>query len=396
MNQSTIQHHFPLVKSGAKRIRLLDDEDSLKKTIKKDLSSLTNKLKPLLTPISQIPALSTSTLSLINSLNLQKSSQTAEAILSSLPAKEKFADLLDPLRSFPLPYAYKNLVSCLEHLDKALNYFSLTKQPTFVSEVLLYIKEKCKFGITLQNIQQILYIYDAYELEFKPKCEKEPGFVISFKLSLELIDGQLPSELGFKRKQELHSKLLQETQKHHDEFLVKHSLEPCQSAWHPDFSLQTVPEISLAALPSSSPVKSILQHEIIPRNQTISSVFTDMQQNIPTPVLISSSPSLQIPPISPVLCEKKQVKNRLISLCEALKGLFASMKTPSIFYSNLVKKLSDIHPESSLKSDLAVLCDLFPSWISTISTNSGTVIRTNRSTMLSLKTIHEEIGTAFS
>ena len=163
MNQSSIQQHFYFIKPGEKKYRIEPSGD-LKKTLKKDLKIPSSKIKSLLTPIPLIPSLSCSTQELINSLQVEKTKTSAEFILTSLPAKEKFAELLSPLRSFPLPYHYKKLVISLEFVDKALNYLNLTEQDSTIENVSNYVQHKCGISFNIEFLQKILSIYDAYEL----------------------------------------------------------------------------------------------------------------------------------------------------------------------------------------------------------------------------------------
>ena len=164
MNQSSIQQHFLLSKPGGKRLRTDIEDELSKKSMKKDPNIPSTKLKSLLTPISHIPSLSSETLSIIDSLNLEKAAPSVDHILTNIPAKEKYAELLDPLRSFPLPYHYKKLVSTIELIDKAINYFNLIKQESTLYAISQYIHEKCKTSFNIEILQQIMHVFDAYSI----------------------------------------------------------------------------------------------------------------------------------------------------------------------------------------------------------------------------------------
>lgn len=74
-------------------------------------------VKALLTPVSSIPELSSSTQAILNRLNakkLEKPISSLRGILESVPAKEKYADLLNPIRELILPYKFKKLQRLFE------------------------------------------------------------------------------------------------------------------------------------------------------------------------------------------------------------------------------------------------------------------------------------------
>lgn len=383
MNQSSIHQHFAYSKVTAKRYHKAI-EDDMKKSVKAEINLPTSKIKALLTPISQIPALSSATLSVIDSLNLEKTCTSVDQILANIPAKEKYADLLDPLRGFPLPYQYKKLLGSLELIDNAINYLALIGQDATTQAIACYIQEKCRGVFTIEILQQILKVFEAYTVVCVKRNEKERNFIVKFPETTELVMGQLAKEVIYKRKQELHSKLLKITAEKHEEFLQKSQLAKGKLSWHPDFNLQELPAIELSELPSTEcEVKSISKSEITARNALIHSVFAEMQEPPQKISPLHSSPDPEPIPENPS-------KKRLISLCESLKSLFSSMKTPSIFFINLVKKLSQF--EDTLKCDLNTLCNIFPQWLSMIPTNSGTVLRMNRQVPLTLKMIIDEFN----
>lgn len=399
MHQSSILGHFPIVKSIAKRFRA-EENDSMKKSAKKDPSDASNILKSLLTPIAQIPLLSQSTQAVIDTLNISSSNTNIDNILAGIPAKEKYADLLDPMRGFPLPYKYKKLLTALEMTDKALNYFALIKQNTPVTGVLAWVLDKCKTTVSIENLQQIQSVFNAYELYWDDKVDKKLVICVKACGNFECIDGQLAPEALIMRKQELNRRLFAQTQVFYEDFMLKNALEAEKYSWHPDFPLNEVPEILISPLPEpKSEAKSIISNHIIPRNAAVTSVFTEMKQIYHKNLEATAKPKT----IPETFIENKKdnekdtkTKDRIIGLCEYLKSLFMSMRTPSIFYSNLAKKMIESTLGEFLKSDLAVLCAIFPEWISVISTNSGSVVRINRQSCLTLKTISEEVHKAMT
>lgn len=383
MNQSSIQQHFLVTKHISKRFRP-ETEDIIKKSLKLEEKS---KIKSLLTPISQIPSLSSATLQVISSLQPSKIAPSIDKILSNTPAKQKYSDLLSLYRSFPLPYHYKKLVSSLEVIDKAITYLTLINQDLSFSCISEYVQTKCHSSITLETLQQILYVFQAYTLSWVRRNGKEYNLLLQFNNNLI---SPLQSDLLYKRKQELHTRLLNITSIHYQEFLDKNNLTPGTDTWHTEFQLNQVPIIKLAELPpKEQDVKSIANSEVVPRNALINSVFSEMQQ-VKVNQLDIVEPSITL--IQENHAEDK--KKRLISLCESLKSVFSSNNTPSMFYNNLAKKIKVY--ENSFKSDLSFICEMFPQWISCINTSSGNVVRVNRSFTLTLKSIAEEINKRFS
>ena len=79
--------------------------------------SRASRVKALLTPASSIPDLSSSTRALLNTLIARKSERPASSlrgVMEAVPAKDKYADLLNPIRELILPYEYKKLLRLFE------------------------------------------------------------------------------------------------------------------------------------------------------------------------------------------------------------------------------------------------------------------------------------------
>jgi hypothetical protein len=380
MNQSSLYAHFPLVKLTQKRGRTEESEDLCKKTMKQDLSPEASTLTSLLTPISSIPSLSSSASHVINSLSPQKSSSSIDDILSSVPAKEKYADLIDPLRGFPLPYIYKKLITFLDVLDKSLNYCQMMQKVSRVGFLSEFMTEKYKQPFCFDLLSQILSLFQAYQLEWPEKSLKE---VVVLTYNQE----ELTPDTMLRRKEKLHRKLMSLTQKAHESFCVSQSLDAPASAWHPDFDLNSVLPIPPASLNTEEKVKSIHNSEVIARNASIEAVFQEMEK--PIQVSLKEQEKVEV-----VQVDRKKYE-KICKMCETFKTLFTSLKTPSIFFVNLCRKMIASGFEENVEKDVLYIVQLFPQWLSVISTNSGKVIRSNRSSGLTLKAMTEEVQKAF-
>lgn len=231
MSQSFLHLHFNLTKSTQKRPRV-EDEDLLKKSLKLDLPQV-SKLKTLITPICSIPSLFKSTSDLISSFQIQRPSTTAEEILTSIPAKEKYAELLDPLRTHPLPYTYKKLLNFLDALDKSLNYCFLIGQQATVQFLSYFMFEKYKISFCVEMLAQLQYLCEGYKVQFADRAE-------NWVIGIEGDGESLGTEFMVRRKELVYRKLMKMTEKCYEEFCKEHCVEGYTRSWHPDFDLQGV------------------------------------------------------------------------------------------------------------------------------------------------------------
>lgn len=398
MNQSSLHLHFPLVKSIQKRPRA-EDEECIKKSLKAE-SAEVHTLKSLITPISSIPTLSKLTTELISSFQTQRPLATAEEILNSIPAKQKYADLLDPLHSFPLPYSYKKLLIFLDALDKSLNYCLLINQQATVHFLSTFMQNKYKTPFCIEMLCQIQYLCEIYRVHV---TDKQENWIIGVESGSE----SLGPELMVRRKELVHGILLKVTEKHHEEFCRSRNIEGYWGNWHPDFDLQGVSPIPKASI-SKDQVRSIINSEIAPRNAAVGAVFNELAKDSgqslhdynkkPEDIqdrVLALNDSIKVSNKVLFSSDKKKDCDRVLAICESLKVLFTSMKTPSIFLTNLYKKLQESELNEQISQDLNFICELFPQWLTIIQTNSGKVLRHNRQSALTLKQIQETVKSSY-
>ena len=386
MSQSFLNLHFNSTKSTQKRLSL-EDKDLLKKSLKLETPQV-HKLKTLITPISSIPSLSKSTSDLISSFQIQRPSTTAEEILCSIPAKEKYAELLDPLRTHPLPYPYKKLLNFLDALDKSLNYCFLISQQATVQFLSFFMLDKYKIPFCVDMLAQLQYLCGAYRVHF---ADKQENWVVGIEGGGE----SLGTELILRRKDLVYRGLMRLTEKCYGEFCKERGIEGYTRSWHPDFDLQGVCLVPKANM-CKEQVRSILNSEVVARNPAVGAVFSEMISENGEAFLKPQEKSEDVQVrIQKNRNDRKKDCERVLSICESLKVLFTGMKTPSIFLINLCKKLQESGFEGQLTQDISFIHELFPEWFTIIPTNSGKVLRHSRQCSLTLKKIQETVQNSF-
>lgn len=92
---------------------------------------------------------------------------------------------------------------------------------------------------------------------------------------------------------------------------------------------------------------------------------------------------------------KHQQIEKLSRMCTLLKSMFLTQKCPTTFLTILIKKLKDTRKLSDnptvIEADLNEIIELFPSWLSSHSTNSGIAIRMNREQIITNKHISDRL-----
>ena len=393
MNQSSLHSHFPLIKSSSKRVRS-EDEDPFGKCLKPEINPQAIKLKSLITPIPSIPGLPTNISEVMHLLKPSKPSVSVEEILTSLPAKEKYSELLDPLHGFPLPYPYKKLVNLLDSLDKTLNFCSMVNQPPTLEFVSSFMSEKYKQVFCFDMFSQISALVPDFKLALTEKIPKEHV--------LQIHEEEMTQESRTRRKGKLIKALMGLAMETHDSFCKKLGVETPRNAWHPEFDLNSVPVV-VSQDKEKDRVKSIVMAEVSPRNKSVGAVFMDMENNGESDGQVTMSERRLAQDFEELdynwkrnQAEIKKECEKMSRLCEAIRILFTSLKTPSIFFVNLCRKMIVSGFEENVEKNVMYICLLFPSWLSVIQTNSGKVIRQNRSSSLTLKSMIEEIHKSYN
>lgn len=348
MKQTSISDFFSQCKQPEPcQKRKCEYPDTLKKSLKPEPSL--PKRSIIVIPPSKVANLSSSTLSLINSLQRTNkcSSRSPDEILSSVKPREKYQELLEPIWKLPLPYKFNRLLQIQNYLDTVINNFKLRGIPTAFSSLKQCVEKTYNTYIDLEHIQKLLYL--------------QPGFYkITQNLKSDLII-DLPESEAYtlsdfhNRSSSIKSKLLDLVKGLHKAHLSELNLnfdpDICKT-WHSSFNLHEISDIPVAPLPIN-PSK-----DFIPTSQ------------------------------ARVL--------RLTILCKILLKIFSKHQTPSLFFKSLVKKICENKKiekkdEAFVFNDVVEISEIFCGWISFIKTESGDVVRMNRSLKFDLKIAQDRI-----
>ncbi|OMJ79371.1 hypothetical protein SteCoe_20616 [Stentor coeruleus] len=361
MKQTYLPEHFPQVKQDLELSTLKRKPKDLDFSLKTPkIDEIQSKQGKFNIPPSKVNNLSFETLTILNSLNLtyqNRAAKSSEDVLSSVSAREKYQDLLDPMRKLPLPYKYKRLLKLQEYLDTTINNASIRKLPTAYLNIKQAIENTYSITFDLEQLQRILFL-----------C---PHF---YTLSWEVEDGEeklkisIPESTSFtlssihNRNNELFKQLISLTKRYHNSHLASiipkiHFDPEIAMTWHSSFALHDVPDVFIAELPDKNLTES------------------------PTVAKISVAKQLRV--------------IRLTQLCHILVKIFASHKTPSIFLKSLIKKIEIEKGKNEepklLENDVVELCEIFNTWIGIIKTGSGDVVRICKQTDFSLKIAAKKI-----
>lgn len=119
---------------------------------------------PIRTSAAPIPALSSKTQDLIDSIRGQMKKPAAvpcEDLLNTRPLKEIYGHLLDP----QLPINYKRILTLFTHTDTAMNYAKHRKTITSFDNIKQNIEEVRHMNYDIEHLQMILHVNrDIYKL----------------------------------------------------------------------------------------------------------------------------------------------------------------------------------------------------------------------------------------
>ncbi|OMJ90770.1 hypothetical protein SteCoe_6850 [Stentor coeruleus] len=361
MKQTYLPEHFPQVKQDIE-LNILKrkpkDLDFSLKTPKID--EIPSKQTKLNIPPSKVNSLSLETLTILNNLNLTQQNRAAKSsdeVLSSVSAREKYQDLLIPIRKLPLPYKYKRLLKLQEYIDTTINNARIRKLPTAYPNIKQAIENTYSITFDLEQLQKILFLCPHfYDLAW----EVENG-----ELKLQM---SIPESASFtlssihNRNNELFKHLISLTKRYHNSHLTsiipKIYFDPeIAMTWHSSFALHDIPDVLLAVLPDKN--------------------------------------LCEIPTVAKTSISKQLRSLRLIKLCQILMKIFISHKTPSIFLKSLIKKIEiekgKNEEQKLLENDVVELCEIFNTWIGIIKTGSGDVVRICKQLDFSLKSAAKKI-----
>lgn len=361
MKQSCIPDHFFKRKFDSqpiqiKRKRPEDFEiSSSLKHIKLENPSQINPEKSfafLSSSLPRIPELSIRTEQLINNLKLDKMviSGLFEEVMGSITAKDKYIELLDPIRKLPLPYHYRLLLEAYEKIDLALAGLSQGPEAVKFIEIKRRVKESTEAEITLKQLLQICYLSNTFELSYESS-------MVVVKFPNHVNSENLPQRLS-----EFHDILLNKVNNYHKEFLSKLPSRPqlnpiVLKTWHRSFDLHGVPDVPQLNLNTNSLISFSPKAKRINYNEDFSESSTVASE-------INFSGELS-------------QNEKILRTCEMIRVIFASHRIPTMFYSQVIEKLSNgnIEKIDTVKEDFALAVKHLPRTIKIIQSGRGDIVR---------------------
>ena len=377
MKQSIILDYFvhskldPDYSSSKRKSQIHPDQKSIKNiepSCKKPIMQV---------PASTLPILSNSTLQILNSLNLpnllkpQNNLRTSDQILSSVRPREKYSELIEAGRKLALPYKYKRLLQMQEYLDCSINTAKARGYLSEFERIKENIRATYEVFIDLEHLKKIRYLEkDLY------RFWTENG-----KLCIDFSSGDVLgiSDLHWRNSQ-VKRKMIEIVKKAHQGHLdtIGIKFDPdLYKTWHSSFNLHEIDDVPEDA-----------------------SFYLEMK-NIEKDAIENDAKETKD--------DRKGGAGRCyrLILCSAMVlKVFKSSKTPSLFSRSLCKKIlvnkkedqEEFNWESESKKvlyDLIEISQVFPDWINFIKTDSGEVIRYNRSFNLSSKEIQTKLKSIY-
>lgn len=404
MKQSLILTHFPL-KKGLEN-KTVEGESGYKRRC---LS--TAYIAPIPPPVSSetsAPDLSRRTKSVLQELCIRRPDRpapTVEEILGSVPAKEKHQGLLQRDRQLPLPCEYQRLVTLLESCDSVLNFMKQRHTETSFPAVRRAVESMCGLQFSEYRLQQVLAaLPGAYELCWV----KDPGRGFLLVLDFPIWQGKRVLQFSQPelehRKALIYMELMTRTKRLHAAFLQalpgRPQIHPERiRSWYHNFDLHAVPTIAPAPLPRKPIDEAWESVKEFIRTQKDESAEEGSRPRAGKSLLsqaildkVRQGPE----PTSSLLLDQR--RSHLLCLCDTLTSLFAPHRTPSLFLSSLLPRLSR-HlslSETAVAGLIEELVDLFPSWLRLFPTSMGTVLRLNRHCELGLDMLRAQVSSRYS
>ena len=370
MKQSIILDHFFICKGdlapcGSKHNRDESFEiSSTSKYIKRENLSQPNQIissensSSSLSSLKKIPEYPASTNDLINRIKRNNIIMTGlfEEVMNSLPAKDKYLELTDPSRKLPLPYHYRLLYETYQRFYLSLIELSKISKSVKFEDLKKYIKENFRRKFSINELLQICYVNNEYILAWD-RNDYENTLLIENSLNDYTEDINRNNQIFYE-------KLLKIVIDYHNEFIKKLPSRPQidpnnLKTWHHSFDLHNIPEIPKLNL-NDIPNKISSGSSIYLLNHKHSE---DMNESSTT--------------------ESENISNieysylNLIQFSELIKAIFSPYLIPTMYYSQLVVKLSAYLADSpeKIKENIRKLLKVLPDHIKLINTNTGDIIR---------------------
>mmetsp|Transcript_27609 Transcript_27609/g.49804 ORF Transcript_27609/g.49804 Transcript_27609/m.49804 type:complete len:383 (-) Transcript_27609:1809-2957(-) len=365
MKQTPIYAHFTSKKHVSRKRKLQDSEAQEQEAPPPVVPELSDKTKELLAALqSKRPA---------------RPPTDVNEILHSVPAQEKYKDILKPGRQLGLPVHYNQLLNKFEATDLALSYLKRRKVVRSFQAVQKDVEALHKHKFTLVDLQKMLTVFpDCYVLAWV--CNPEPLLILD-----------LPqSDVDFEaRKQEFKAKLLEIVRQKHSLFLKslpsRPQVDPANhNVWHHAFDLHGLPDIEPTPLPPKPQVHSnTIEEPEVQRVEAVEPVPTDSKFSPALMAKIQAQAAASRGRKNELATDEKTLRcERLLNLAEVLKAIYATKNEPSCFLSDLIRRIKSspkcFSSEEQLEEDIKALVLCFPEWLTEVKTRSGQVLRMNK------------------
>lgn len=205
--------------------------------------------------------------------------------LVEVPAYKRYASLVEGSRAgqLPLPYKYRHLLDVFKGLDSVVAMFHNRKECITFKKLKPAVQRMLRKNFTEMHLAQIRHIYpeafifsqmkmrnfgsvskaDYFQLIISPNVEQVPEQQVEKSQRFTKIDEDdvlssaqstsMNPHVMTARMQRFQSLLLDRVKRAHDQFLRSQDppiiIEKALTRWHPQFDLESCPEVELAPLP---------------------------------------------------------------------------------------------------------------------------------------------------
>ncbi|XP_064399039.1 DNA replication factor Cdt1-like [Halichondria panicea] len=354
---------------------------------------------------------------------LEIQSPTKETGRSKVPAYKRLQSLAEPVpltSDLPLPPSYALLAERFRCTDTVVNMLHKRQEMATFNKLKKAVQKMSRRDFEVRNLAQIKTVHPT---AFKFRQEKSiPGcYDTGYQLTLECVtdvssEALKPADL-IKRRKVFHDGLVSVVREHHKTFLL--SLDPPLSIpedkvqrWHPDFNLDSLPEVVESPLPqpplqeSYTGAADVLREvgsRLTPRvTSALSDACQGVVQEATTPLSIATP--LALKGISPDLLDMIRAKEatkaratitrdpvkerrlemvaRLPEFVRILRCLFVVEKKASLCWEDVVSKVSDstlsrMAPER-VADHLHCLSELAPDWLTLVTVKKRRYVKLNK------------------
>ncbi|EGR34340.1 hypothetical protein IMG5_015470, partial [Ichthyophthirius multifiliis] len=242
--------------------KLLTEKDKAKLNLQK-ITQYQNQIQTLkISQISQKPKFNEETQKIIDQIKnkFQKNNNqtpteaevnTQKIFNNPVSLKQRYEYLLKEQQEFPLPNSYQELIDTFNKIEQCIDLFKQRNKPLFLQNIKNNMEKVMRTNLTIQQIQQIIYLYpQAYKLNWS----KNEFLRINQDLYFDMNQEEKGKSIQ-ERVQHFKNVILEKVKQLHDEFLKNNGLielkEDLEQSfqWHKDFKLENLPQIELGSLP---------------------------------------------------------------------------------------------------------------------------------------------------